>query len=213
MFAGREVPRRRFDGRPNNGARMIVEWVTAIGEFLIAGVIYRELDEARASSCMSILADPQLSDARKELYDAYVSLSPEAMSLRDRAVAFSEELFRNPELRSKCDQQWNSITRCQYALRYSIFHRSLAARWYPQVIVSLWIMTGPYMRQRQQFRPAQINKYTLAAVRKSAQKILHHSAKTDASSSVTITGPGSKIVIGPEVIGTLKSDLDAPFRA
>jgi len=124
------------------------EWVSAIGEFAIAGVIFYELEENRASTFLANVQNETFLKQRKELYEAYLDAASPGASLKTRAEEFAEKLKINAVLRSKCDLQWSNIDRLQYALLWS-FHRNLASKWFPQALISLWVMTGLYVRHLQ----------------------------------------------------------------
>jgi hypothetical protein len=121
---------------------LTAERSTAIGELLIAAVIYYELEENRVATFLEKVQSPKFLEERREIYKAYVTASSSA-SLKNRADEFSRKLNADPILRSKVDVQWSNVDRLQYALRWSLFHRYLLAEWFPQVLISLWVMTGP----------------------------------------------------------------------
>ena len=159
-----------------SGFGSAAEWVGAVGEFLIAGVIYYELDENRASTFLANVQKETFLQQRRELYDEYVSTAPGA-SLKTRAEEFGEKLKGDADLRSKCDVQWSNIDRLQFALRWSLFHRNLAARWFPQTLISLWVMTGPYVRYLQAIRLTDAHEYGLNAVTESINTLVKRQKK------------------------------------
>jgi hypothetical protein len=120
------------------------EWfsaIGAIGEFVIAGVIYYEIEAGRVSSFLTGVHNDEFYKGRKRLYEAYVRVLPEGASLKERAEAFRQKLWDDECLRTICDQQWTHIDRLRYTVQGSIFRR-VVAKWFPQVLVSLWVMTN-----------------------------------------------------------------------
>lgn len=90
------------------------EWVTAIGEMLIAGVIYWEIEGQRAATFMENVAKAKFYRDRTKLYDAYARLDGDTKA---RASAFGELLKENKELRKIAEHQWTTFTRLRYMLR------------------------------------------------------------------------------------------------
>ena len=86
------------------------EWGSTVGEFLIAGVIYYELEENRIATFLRDVQSAEFLKDRREIYEAYVgdAASSDA-SLKTRAEAFTKKLAEDAELRSKCDLQWTSM--------------------------------------------------------------------------------------------------------
>ena len=186
-------------------------WASAIGELAIAGVIYYELEVNRAASAMANILDEPFTKDRRELYNAYVAIMPLGASIKERAEAFQKKLHEDPGLRSMCDDQWTKIARLQYALSWSP-HRNLLARWFPHVLVSLWAMTGPYVRERQKLRPSPLHKVGPAAVKASLRVILSQ-AHSNTVQPIHIYGPNDSVVeIPASAIKAMHRDLDAPFQ-
>jgi hypothetical protein len=65
--------------------------------------------------------------------------------------------------------QWYNIDRLQYALRNSLLHSRLLAEWFPQTLVSLWVMTGLYVRDRQVTGRVDSHQYGINAVKQSLE--------------------------------------------
>jgi hypothetical protein len=64
------------------------EWLVllgSIGEFAIAGVIYYELEENRASTFLANVQNPDFLKNRRTLYEAYVAAAEPGTSLKARA--------------------------------------------------------------------------------------------------------------------------------
>jgi hypothetical protein len=185
-----------------------VEWLTAAGEFAIAGVIYYEVEEHRSSTFLSEVQAPELYEKRAKLYDEYARV-PGAATLKDRAEAFRKKLWDDQPLRLVCDQQWTNLNRLRYVVRHSLVHGNLVAEWFPQVMVSMWAMTALYIRERQQLRQPPAENYGIKAVRESLRKL-----KKDGLRPLTIYSNDGKerVVISVEDLQKMLVDLDAPFR-
>ena len=85
------------------------EWLVllgSIGEFAIAGVIYYELEENRASTFLANVQNPDFLKNRRTLYEAFVAVAQPGTSLKVRAEAFKDKIESNADLRSLCDLQW-----------------------------------------------------------------------------------------------------------
>lgn len=113
-------------------------------EFLIAVVIYYEIEQNRASAFLAE-AHGQIYKDRAEIYDAFVNL--EATNLEERGRAFTALVKSKRELRDNCHAQLLQFARMHYMLRWSIFHHDLMVKWFPQVLIRLWVMLGDYASQ------------------------------------------------------------------
>ena len=196
------------------------EWLVllgSIGEFAIAGVIYYELEENRASTFLANVQNPDFLKNRRTLYEAYVAAAEPGTSLKARAEAFKDKIESSADLRSLCDLQWYNIDRLQYALRNSLLHSRLLAQWFPPTLVSLWVMTGLYVCDRQVTGPVDSHQYGINAVKQSLQTLASRAQKRGGRiGPITIRGaPNSPSVeIPDEMLKAMcqNTDIDAPFK-
>jgi hypothetical protein len=147
----------------------VVEWLTMVGEFGIVFVIDYEVEEQRAAGFLATVQRPEQYDARAKVYDAFVAMN--GTTLDDRADALRKHLWTNTELRRTCDEQWTYFNHLQFTVRRSLFHRRLVARWFPNVVISMWIMLRAYFKQRYELRRAPANRYFRDAVRYSLSQM------------------------------------------
>src|SRR5438477_6125125 len=183
------------------------DWVTLLGDLFIAGVIYYEVEEHRASTFLADVQGAEFYRDRARVYDTYAHLS--ASNLKERGEAFRKERWANKSLRESCDLQWTYFNRLRYMLRHTLVHRHLLARWFPQVIVSFWVMTAVYIRERQRLRPTGITSYGVIAVTESLQELKRHGFKT-----LTIYSDDgqARVEISVDELEQMLADVDAPFR-
>lgn len=200
-----------------NTPQLVIEAITAVGELAIAGVIYYEIEAHRFASFLTDTQSADFYNRRKEIYEAYVRVLPSAdASLKERADAFAALLWGDAELRSICDLQWTYIYRLRYAFRYSLLYRQVA-EWFPQVLVSLWVMTNRYQRERDDIRPNDIIDYGTMAVKESLRVLEVRGKGRGLPGPAPITIYGSlgrkdRVVISSEVLKQMLGDLDAPFK-
>jgi hypothetical protein len=188
--------------------------VPSIGEFAIAIVLYYELEENRASTFLANVQNPDFMSAGRKLYEAYVAVAQPGTSLKARAEAFKDKIEGDVDLRSSCDFQWINIDRLQYDLRNSLFHSRLLADWFPQVLVSLWVMTGLYVRDRLVTGPVDAHQYGVNAVKQSLRTMASRALKRGGRiGPITIRGaPNSPVVeIPEEMLRAMCQNIDAPF--
>jgi hypothetical protein len=190
----------------------MIELLNMLGEFAIAFVIYYEIEENRAASFLSEVQSEKFYDHRKKLYEAYVRVLPLEASLKERAEAFAEMLWKDGELRTLCDQQWGTVYRLRYAFRWSIFHRRAVEKWFPQVLIALWVMTNRYLREREGLRPIDsITNYGLIAVHGSLLFLKRRA--NGRMPPITLYGEhGERVEIPGTVLQQMLVDLDAPFK-
>lgn len=191
------------------------ELLTAAGAFAIAGVIYYEGEELRASSLLSEIQSSAFYSERRKLYEDFVEMLPLDASPRERAEAFRARLWASLDLRTICDLQWATIFRLRYGLRLSLWHRGLAAEWFPQVLVCLWVMTNRYYRERDTLRPRGFRKdHALLAVTEALRVLERRGIEGGIGlQPITIWGRDEKrVVISTEVLRAMMSNLDAPFE-
>jgi hypothetical protein len=192
----------------------MIEFLNMLGEFAIAGVIYYEIEEGRAGSFLGEIQSEKFYDERRNLYESFVDQNlPEDASLRERAAAFANLLWDKPDLRALCDQQWGTVYRLRYALRWSIFHRRMVEEWFPQVLVALWVMTNRYLREREKLRPLDsITDYGVITVRNSLRILKQRGKGT--MPPITLYGKtkANRVEIPGTVLAEMLVDLDAPFN-
>jgi hypothetical protein len=138
------------------------EWLTVCGEVLVALAIFWELEQNRATEFISRVSQ---SKGRGRIYDAFASLVPqghegqssnesraqasiERNSLRTLSSEFYAKMKADHKLRQCCDEQLAVFAGEGYLLRKSLFYRHLMMRWYPHVIVRLWMILGAYFEDR-----------------------------------------------------------------
>jgi len=188
--------------------KLITDWLSTLGEFSIAFVIYYEIEEQRVSSFLTDVQSKEFYKERKKIYEEYVRTGPADASVRERAELFEKKLWDDDKLRAICDLQWTYIYRLRFAVRRSIFHKSVVAKWFPQVLVSLWVMTNRYVRERERLRPLDEADYGIKAVRESLRVLKKRGLR-----DITIYASGrEKVVIPKEVLEEMLQDLDAPFK-
>ncbi len=194
------------------------EWLillSSIGEFAIAGVIYYELEENRASTFLANVQNPDFLKDRRKLYAAYVAVAQPGTSLKVRAQVFKKQIESDADLRSVCDLQWYNIDRLQYALRHSLVHSRLLAQWFPQTLVSLWVMTGLYVRDRQLSGPVDSHQHSINAVKQSLQTLASRAQKRGGRiGPITIRGAPTvpSVEIPEEILKAMCQNIDALFE-
>jgi hypothetical protein len=142
-------------------ARCVVEILTMLGEWAIALAIFYEILTRRFNREAAILDDLQATEFfknRPRLYDAYTQL-PHSATVKDRAEAFRQTIWADPELHGLCDEQW------AYFCRLGYIHSRTAAEWFPEVIVRFWIMTAGYVREHQRLRTRRFDDHGTSLVR------------------------------------------------
>jgi hypothetical protein len=189
---------------------MWTEWMSAVGEWAIAGVIYYEIEENRISTFLAQVQSPDFYQQRSVLYEAYTGLPlPPDATIKQRAIDFDAELWKNEKLRGTLDGQWTNLVRLQYGVRRSLLHRNLIAQWFPQVMISIWAMSAIYIHSREKKRgTAPTDKYGYKAVRQSVKRM-----NKQGLIPITIySGDGSKdFVISTDVLRMMSNNIDAPF--
>jgi len=184
----------------------LVEWATVGAEILVAAVIFYEVEEHRASTFMTDVQDKDFYEKRAALYDAYARLA--GSTLKERAEAFRKKLWGDKGLRELCDSQWTYFNRLRYMLRRSL-HRRLLAKWFPQVMVSFWVMTAIYVRERQQLRPTPIHNYGVVAVRESLKELKKHGFKP---LTIYSNDGQARVEVSVAELENMLADVDAPFK-
>jgi hypothetical protein len=177
-------------------------------------IIYYELEENRIATFLKDVQSAEFLKDRRKIYEAYLDTTSSNASLKTRAEEFSKKLSEDAELRSKCDLQWSNIDRLQYALRLSPWNWNLPAKWFPQALVSLWVMTGLYVRHLQKIRLHDAHEYGERAVRSSISALIRRKRKEGTIGPITIYGGShhSPVEISEKMIEAMHEDLDAPFK-
>jgi len=125
---------------------LVLEILTLLADLLIAGAIYYEIEETRASTFLSE-AYGEAYKQRPKIYDRFVATP--GNTITERAAAFRDVIYKDPQLREACELQLIHFSRFHYMLRRSVFHKNLMVKWFPHVLVKLWIMLSPYVESHE----------------------------------------------------------------
>jgi hypothetical protein len=190
---------------------MFWEAATAIGEFAIAAVIVYEVEQTRAAAFFKDVQEKTFYDYRRKLYQTYASLP--GNTLKERAEKFRDALWADPALIQMCDAQWIDFNRLQYSLGWLLgrFRGGLLAKWFPHVMVSFWVMTAVYIRQRQKLRGASKDEQAVLAIKRSLRVLR---TREGGFKPLTLYAEGRKeeVIIKEADLEAMYRDLDGPFR-
>lgn len=128
----------------------IPEWGTAIGEFLIAGVIWWEMEENRRERFMVEAAQIANYQDRGKIYSAFYDTDGE--SIQERSAEFCKRIWReeesNAELKTSCERQIVLFNRLGQISRRAWFYKRDYVKLFPHAVVIFWIMLKPYIVNR-----------------------------------------------------------------
>jgi hypothetical protein len=167
-----------------------LEWLGLCAEALVALAIFWELEQNRATE---FIAQATASVERGDIYDAFAGFDGD---YKQRADAFYKKMKSCRDLRHKCDHQLAVFAGQNHLLKKSLFHRHLMMRWYPHVIVRLWVILHPYLRDRMETMCLDWDRGFVKIAFKSLQRL------EDQATEVTIEksdGTGKLIVRSAEL--------------
>jgi hypothetical protein len=119
-----------------------LELLTAIGEFVVAYVIYLEVERARLDRFYDAAYKKELREGRRDIYEAFCSL-PEPST-----EAFRLRLKGDPKLRKTCEEQMNFLQMVGGELPVYPPFRGRMLNWFPHAIVFLWVILEGHIRYR-----------------------------------------------------------------
>lgn len=179
-----------------------VDYGTLIGEFTIAFAIYYEIEKTRASEFLSE-AVGEAYKTRPRIYEAYVEATKTLPADR-RAKAFREKILADPKLRKACDLQLVYFSKYHYILRWSLFHHNLMVKWFPHVLVRLWIMLSDYILNRSNVRDRWEREFM-----KAVSKSFKWMGKQNLLGQLTIQSrTGDSVVITADELSRARTDLE-----
>jgi hypothetical protein len=121
-------------------------WATAIGEFLIAGVIYWELEETRRAAFETEATNRENYEARGCIYSRFFDV--EGTTLAEKSETFRKLIWEDPQLRGKCERNIVLFSRLGQMRRYTLFHRRAYMKLFPHAVVLFWMMLQPFIEER-----------------------------------------------------------------
>lgn len=128
----------------------VAEWATAVGEFLIAGVILWEMEENRRERFLAEAAQIGNYEARGKIYSAFYDTAGE--SIKDRSEEFCKRIWKeekdNTELKRSCEHQIVLFNRLGQISRRAWFYKRDYVKLFPHAVVLFWIMIRPYIVER-----------------------------------------------------------------
>jgi len=130
----------------------LLDWAPVLAELLVAYVIYLELKANRFRAFEEKALDPATRTERGFIYREFFANPGAAESLQDRRAGFAERIWKDEQLRAKCENEVVVFDHLWFLLRGSPMRRRQVATWFPHVIVPFWAMVGPYVLQKQQAR-------------------------------------------------------------
>lgn len=129
----------------------IAESFTAAFEFLIAAVIFWEMEENRRDRFQSEAADIKLYESRRKVYDAFYGTEGE--DIRSRSETFCNRIWKvradeDAELRRGSEQQIVLFNRLGQILRRASIYRTDYIRLFPHAVILFWVILEPYIQKR-----------------------------------------------------------------
>jgi hypothetical protein len=143
----------------HNRSNNIAEWVTALGEIAIAGVIVLEMQVNRRDPFLTEAAKIEHYRARGRVYAAIYDTVGDTTA--EKREAFCKRIWkeRDQDLRSEdreqesslkdsCEQQIVLFGRLEQIRRRALFFGRDYVELFPHAVVMFWIMVGPYIEER-----------------------------------------------------------------
>jgi hypothetical protein len=126
------------------------EWATAVGEFVIAGVILWEMEVNRREWFLAKAGQIGNYADRGKIYSAFYDTNGE--SIEDRSTEFCKRIWKedkeNAKLKSRCERQIVLFNRLGQISRRASFYKRDYVKLFPHAVVLFWIMIRPYILER-----------------------------------------------------------------
>jgi hypothetical protein len=128
----------------------IAEWASAIGEFVIAFVIFLELEVGRRDGFLKEAAQMKNYEDRGKLYTAFYNTDGE--STEDKSKRFCDRIWKREgedvSLKASCERQIVLFNRLGQIHRHAFLYRGDYTKLFPHAVVLFWIMVEPYIEKR-----------------------------------------------------------------
>jgi len=122
------------------------EYATAAMEFLIAFVIWWELEENRRNTFLSEASGKEVYEGRGRVYSAFFNI--EGSSIEEKGERLSQRIWKEEAFKSDCERQIVFFNRLGQIRRYALFHKRDYVKLFPHTVVLFWIMLEPYIESR-----------------------------------------------------------------
>ncbi len=128
----------------------IAEWASATGEFVIAFVIFLELEVGRRDGFLKEAAQMENYEDRGKIYAAFYNT--DGGSTEDKSKRFCERFWKRESedvnLKESCERQIVLFNRLGQIRRHAFLYRSDYIKLFPHAVVLFWIMVEPYIEKR-----------------------------------------------------------------
>jgi hypothetical protein len=128
----------------------LAEWASAVGEFLIAWVIFWEMEQNRRESFLNTAHRPESYEARRKTYAAFHATPGGCMA--EKSKAFFEAVWgagsREESIRESCEEQLSLFGRLGQIYRRAWINKQDYVKLFPQAVVMYWMMLEPYIADR-----------------------------------------------------------------
>jgi hypothetical protein len=151
--------------------------INAVGEFLIAFVIYREWEGNRLDHFLEDVDSKEAADGRKTIYTEYCGLLPTKEKTQRQLFKEKLETPDNVTLREICRKDIRLLSRIGARRPTKWFSsKNVALDWH--VVVLLWEMLGLYVEERREEAGPTYAKPFLEYARASADQLLKQDRNT-----------------------------------
>jgi hypothetical protein len=128
----------------------LAEWTTAAGEFLIALVIWWEMEVNRREGFLERAAEFTNYEDRGKIFLAFYDTSGE--SIQDKSREFCRRIWRDvngeTDLKRSCERQIVLFGRLGQIRRRAWVYKGDYVKLFPHAVILFWIMTAPYVNER-----------------------------------------------------------------
>ena len=129
-----------------------VEWCTAVGEFVVAYVIAREMEETRREKFFEHASDIEYYRDRAAIYSTFYTTKGDLLESRRKSFCdqiWSDGKQRDDEddsklsLKDRCERQIVLFGKLGQIRRRALFFKKDYVELFPHAVVGFWIMLYP----------------------------------------------------------------------
>lgn len=195
-------------------SNVVIGWATVVAELVVAYVIYVELSASALQNFIQRTTEPSATEDRSDIYKAFMELLKHS-NLDTASKAFAEKFNTDPCLKRKCDKQIAHFNALGIAIDHWFIRGTQERRIvqiFPHAPVLLWVILGPYIKQRRldsgSWFATPLLKFTLA----SATFVIENNTK-GTPLRVRDSDGRVRLELSPAQIRQIKADLEIALHS
>lgn len=192
-------------------SNVVIGWATVVAELVVAYVIYVELGASNLQNFVERTTEPSANKERSAIYEAYLALL-KGSDFDEASEAFLKKIQETPDLKDKCDRQIAHFNALGIGIDHWLAQKKKIVGIFPHAAVLVWLILGPYIKQRRQDSGSWFATPLLQFALASVIYVTEHNPK---GAPLRLRKPDGSVgfELSPARIRQIKTDLEVALNA